>query len=120
MTPLLFGLFLSATLSLTSLLVVLFRVSPLLSPTQALPAFFVSLFLSIASVATLAFFGIWKALPVHAWDSGKILSISIRQGIFLGTATVLMLLLHLLGLFTWWIVIALYSVFLIIEIALHS
>ena len=120
MTSLLFGIILSALLSFTSLLVVLFRVSPLSSPGQALPAFFLSVFLSVSSVAALVFYGIWKLLPIHAWDTGKLLGISVRQGLLLGFGTVILILFHLLGLLTWWIGVLIYAVFLLIELALNS
>lgn len=118
MTSLLFGIILSALLSLTSLLVVLFRVSPLSAPGQALPAFFLSLFLSVSSIATLLFFALWKMVPIHTWDTGKILSISLRQGIFIGLATMILILFHLLGLLTWWIAILIYGMFVLIEMAM--
>lgn len=119
MTSLLFGIILSALLSTTSLLVVLFHVSPLTSPDQALPAFFVSVFLSISSIASLCFYGLWRIIPIHAWDTGKLLSISVRQGILLALATVIALLFHLLGLLTWWNSIMIYAVFVFFELALN-
>ena len=120
MTSLLFGISLSALLSTTSLLVVLFRVSPLTSPGYAIPAFFISLFLAVSSAGTLLFYAVWKFLPLHSWDLGQILGNSVRQGLFLGAATVVMLLFYLLGLLTWWIAIMIYGVFLLIELALNS
>jgi hypothetical protein len=119
MTSLLFSIIVAALLSITSFIAVVFRVSPLTSPGQALTAFFASIFLSVASVATLLLFVLWKWFPIHAWDEGKILSISLRQGIFLGAATTILVLFHLLGLLTWWIVILIYLVFLLIELALQ-
>jgi hypothetical protein len=118
MTSLLFGIALSALLSATSLLLVLFRVSPLSAPVQALPAFFVSVFLSVSSVSALLLFGLWRVLPVHTWDMGKTLSISLRQGVFLGLGTVILILFHLLELLNWWIAILIYAVFVLIELAL--
>lgn len=120
MTTLLYSIIVAALLSTTSLIAVLLRVSPLTSPGQALPAFFASVFLSITSVATILLYLLWKWFPLHAWDEGKILSIALRQGIFLGTATVIMILFHLLGILTWWIVALIYVVFLLIEVALQS
>lgn len=120
MNSLLFGISLSALLSITSFLVVLFRVSPLSSPGYALPAFFISLFLSVSSVGTLALFGIWHVLPMHSWDAGKLLSISLRQGLFLGAATVLGVLLFLLGILTWWVALGILAVFVLIEVALNA
>lgn len=120
MTSLLFGICLSALLSTTSLLVVIFRVSPLTAPTYALPAFFVSLFLAVSSVATLLCYILWRLVPLHSWDLGQILGISVRQGIFLGTGTVILVIFHLLGLLTWWIAVMIYAVFVLIELALNS
>lgn len=119
MTSLLFSIIAAALLSATSLLVVVLRVSPLASPSQALPAFFASIFLTIASIATLLLFLLWRWFPVHAWDEGKILSIALRQGIFLSLATLILVLFHLLGVLTWWIGVLIYLVFLLIELALQ-
>jgi len=115
---LLFGISFSALLSTTSLLIVILRVSPLTAPAQAIPAFFVSLFLSVSTAGALALFGLWKALPVHTWDMGKLLSISLRQGIFLGCATVLLVLFHLLALLNWWVGLMIFGVFFFVELAL--
>lgn len=119
MTSLLFGIITATLLSATSLFVVLFRVSPLTSPGQAVPSFFLSIFLTVASIATLILYVAWKWFPVHAWDEGKILSISLRQGILIGFGTIVLILFHLLGVLTWWIGILIYVVFLLIELALQ-
>jgi len=118
MNSLLFGISVAALFSTTSLLIVLFRVSPLLAPTQAIFAFFLSVFLSVSTVGTLVFMTIWQRAPHHTWDTGKLTSISFRQGIFLGTATSILLMFHLLGLLNWWITIMIYGVFVLIEMAL--
>lgn len=118
MTSLLFGISLAALLSTTSLLIVLFRVSPLLAPTQAIAAFFLSIFMSVTTVGALAFIGIWHMVPHHTWDIGKVTSISLRQGIFLGLSTSIVLLFHLLSLLTWWITVMIFGVFLLVELAL--
>lgn len=120
MSSLLFGITVSALLSSTSLLIVLFRVSPLSAPGYALPAFFLSLFLSLSSVATLLFYALWRVVPLHAWDSGKLLGIAVRQAVFLALGTVLLVVLHLLGVLTWWIALLVYSVFVLVELALDS
>jgi hypothetical protein len=119
MTSLLYGIIVAGLLSLTSLLVVVFRVSPLTSPGQALPVFFASVFLSVACVATLLLYLIWKNFPLHAWDEGKVLSISLRQGIFLALPIVICILFHLLGLLNWWIGVMVFLVFLLVEAAMH-
>jgi hypothetical protein len=118
MNSLLFGISVAALFSTTSLLIVLFRVSPLLAPTQAIIAFFLSVFLSVCTVGTLMFMGIWQQVPHHTWDTGRLTSISFRQGVFLGSATSILLLFHLLGLLNWWISIMIYGVFVLVEMAL--
>ena len=118
MNSLLFGISVAALFSTTSLLIVLFRVSPLLAPTQAVVAFFLSVFLSVCTVGTLMFMGIWQHVPHHTCDTGRLTSISFRQGVFLGSATSILLLFHLLGLLNWWISIMIYGVFVLVEMAL--
>ena len=120
MNSLLFGISASALLSVTSLLVILFRVSPLTAPAYALPAFFVSVLLSISSIATLGLLFLWRMLPIHSWDLAKIVSVSLRQGIMLGIGTCILLIFHVLGMLTWWIAIVIYAVFVLIELALNS
>ena len=120
MTSLLFGITASALLSVTSLLVILFRVSPLSAPVYALPAFFISVLLSISSLATLGLIFLWRVLPFHSWDLARIVAVSLRQGIMLGVATCILLIFHLLGMLTWWIAILIYAVFVLIELALNS
>lgn len=120
MTTLLFGIIISALLSVTSLLTVFFRVSPLSAPSQALPAFFLSLFLTLASLGALAFAGLWRMVTWHTWDAGKVLSVSLREGIFFALATTILLMFHLIGLLNWWIGILIYVVFILIELALQS
>lgn len=120
MNSLLFGVSISALLSLTSFFVVIFRVSPLSSPGYALPAFFISLFLSISSIAALALFGLWHIIPLHSWDAGKLLSVSLRQGVLLGLAVILAVFLHLLGVLTWWVALLIFAVFVLIELALNA
>ncbi len=119
MTSLLYSIIIAGLLSLTSLFIVVYKVSPLTSPGQAIPVFFASLFLSLASVMTFAFYLLWKYFPLHAWDEGKLLSIAVRQGLFVSLAVVTCLLFHLLGVFTWWIGILIFLVFLLVELALH-
>ena len=120
MTSLLFGLSLAALFSSTSLLVILFRVSPLTAPGQAIPAFFLSFILTITTVSALLLMALWKALPVHHWYTGKIVSVSLRQGILLGLTLTLMLGFFLMRLLTWWIGALIAAVFLLVEIALEQ
>lgn len=120
MSSLLFGIAASAVLSLTSLTIVLFRVSPLSAPGYALPAFFLSLLLALSSGGALVFYAFWRLVPIHAWDAGKLLAIALRQGIFLALGTCTLILFHLLGVLTWWIAILTYAVFVLVELALDS
>lgn len=119
MTTLLYSIIVAAMLSVTSLIAVLLRVSPITATAQALPAFFASLFLSVTSVSTLLLYALWKWFPLHAWDEGKILSISLRQGIFIGLATIAIILFYLLGILTWWIAALIALVFVLVEVAFH-
>lgn len=119
MTTLFFSIVAAALLSVTSLLVVLWRVSPLTSQGPALTAFFASVFLSVVTVSTIALFFLWKWFPLHAWNEGKILSIALRQGLFLGVGTVICLIFLLVGMLTWWSLILIYLVFVLIELALQ-
>lgn len=119
MNSLVFGISLAATLSTTSLLIVLFRVSPLLAPAQALSALFLSSLLSVTTVGTLLLMGLWKYILHISWDTGKLTSISLRQGIFLGIAVTITLLFLVLQLLTWWIAILIFGVFLLVELALE-
>jgi len=127
MNTLIFGIILSALFSATSLFVVILRVSPLTAPQQAVPAFFLSLFLTVSTVGTLLFLSLWKVLarsriewlPVHAWDTGKLTSISLRQGILLGFSTTVLVLFLLLNLLNWWIGVLIYGVAGVVEVALE-
>ncbi len=120
MTPLLLRIAAAAFLSLASLLVILFRVSPLTSPALAVPFFFLTLFLSIASSATLLCYFFWRSVSVEGMDEGRKISVSLREGMFLGLATVLLFVFQILGILTWWIGGLIYLVFILVEIALHS
>lgn len=119
MTSLLFGISIAALFSTLSFLIVLFQVSPLLAPTPAITAFFISLFLSVSTVSTLLLMLGWKYVPHHAWDTGKLTSIAFRQGLFLGTATTILMAFHILGLLNWWIAGLIYGVFALVELALE-
>ncbi len=120
MNTLLSSIIAAALLSTTSLLTVWLRVSPISAPEQALPVFFLSVFLSVSSIATLILIGVWRTLPVHSWDFGKQLSVSLREGLFVGTTVIIILLFHLLGILTWWIAILVALIFLLVELALHA
>jgi hypothetical protein len=120
MTPLLLRIAIAAFLSLASLVVVLFRVSPLAAPTIAIPFFILTIFLTVASFGTLAFYFLWKSLSVEGMDAGRRMSVALREGLFLGAATVLLFLFLILGILTWWIGLLIYTVFVLVEMALHS
>lgn len=120
MTSLLFGISLSALLSTTSLFIVIFRVSPLTSPLYAIPAFLISMLLAVSSLGALGFYALWNTLPIHTWDTGKLLAVSLRQGAFLGCAVTLMLGILMLQILTWWIALLILTVFILIEAALNT
>jgi len=109
---------LSALLSVTSLIIVLMRVSPLTAPAQAVPVFFISIFLAVSTLGALLLYAMWRVIPIHAWDRGKLLSISLRQGFLLGCAVDVILIFHLLNLLNWWITPMILGVFIFIELAL--
>ncbi len=120
MTPLLLRIAAAAFFSLASLIVVLFRVSPLTSPGLAIPFFFLTVFLSVASITTLLCYALWRALSVEGMDTGRMVSVSLREGFFLATATTLLIVFQILGILTWWIGGLIYLVFVLVEVALHS
>ena len=119
MTSLLFSISLSALLSVTSLLVVLFRVSPLSAPLQALPAFFLSLFLAASSIGILVAYLLWKRFGPSGHGDAAVFRIAFREGVFLGMNLLLLLTLHLFQILTWWIAILVVAVFVLVELALH-
>ncbi|MBI1934490.1 hypothetical protein HYS30_02370 [Candidatus Peregrinibacteria bacterium] len=119
MTSLLFSLSLSALLSVTSLLVILFRVSPLQAPLQALPAFFLSLLLSVSSISMLLAYLLWKRFGPAAKSDGIVFRIAFREGIFLALFTILLLSLLLFQILTWWIALLVLTMFVLVEVALH-
>jgi hypothetical protein len=120
MTTLLLKVAIGAVLALLSLVVILFRVSPLTAPGIAIPFFLLTLFLTVAGFGTLLCYFLWRALDVEGMDAGKRMSVSLREGMFLGVATVLVFSFLMLEIFTWWIGILIYAVFILIEMALHS
>lgn len=120
MTSLLLTLFIASLVSVTSFLTVLFRISPLTTPHQAIPAFLVSLFLATGTTGTLLLSLLWRSLPVHHWDEGRIIGVSLRQGLLSASAITSIALFQLLTLLTWWSVILIFLVFFLIELALHA
>lgn len=120
MTPTLARIGAAALLSLASLLVILFHVSPLASPAVAVPFFFLTVFLSVSSTSTLLCYFIWSRLSIEGMDAGRKLSLSFREGLLLATATVLVFLFLILEILTWWIGLLIYLVFFLIEMALLS
>jgi hypothetical protein len=79
MTSLLFRISLSAVLSIASLLVIIYRVSPITSPGLAVPFFFLTLFLSLASTVALLSYAAWVLLPVETLDAGKKLTKLVKK-----------------------------------------
>jgi hypothetical protein len=120
MRPLLLRITIAALLSVSSLLVILFRVSPLTAPGIALPFFFLTVALSTASVATLLFYAFWASVSLEGLDAGRKITIALREGIFAACAVTLIFGFLMLGILTWWIGVLIAMVFVLIELALHS
>ncbi|MEQ1849881.1 MAG: hypothetical protein ABL890_04825 [Candidatus Peribacteraceae bacterium] len=120
MTVILLSIGSAAFFSVTSLLVILFRVSPLTAPSVGIPLFFITLLLSIATTMTLSAYGVWHILSIEGMDEGKKLTVALREGIFMAVATGLVCAFQILGILNWWIALLLYAVFLLVEAALHS
>ena len=120
LTSLLLRIGSASLLSFTSLLVILFRVSPLSSPTVAVPFFFLTLFLFSASTVTLIGLGSWQYVKIEGMDTGKKISIAFREGLFFATAITLVFLFQILGILTWWIIVLIFLVFILVEMALQS
>ncbi|MDD5055676.1 MAG: hypothetical protein PHZ00_05420 [Candidatus Peribacteraceae bacterium] len=120
MTLILLRIATAGILAILSLMIILFRVSPFSASSVALPFFFLTLFLAIASFGSLIAFSVWSRLPVEGMDVGKKLSVSLREGIFLSVASVLLVLLQILDVYTWWIGVLVYLIFVLVEGALHS
>ena len=120
MTPLLIRIGAATLLAFTSLLVVLFKVSPLTSPGVAIPLFFLTVFLSTAGFISLVAYIVWSRLSVEGMDTGRKMSVSLREGLFAAVAVDLLFLFQILGILTWWIAGLICLVFLLVEVALHS
>jgi len=118
MNSLVFGIALSALFSTVSLCIVLLRVSPITAPIQALSAFFASVFLSVTSISMLIFLAVWRRVPHHTWDTATVVSVSLRQALFMGLGVLIVLLFHLLGLLTWWIALMIFGALLLFELAI--
>lgn len=71
-----------------------------------------------SSVSTLAYVAAWKFIPHHTLDTGKLMSVSLREGIFTGLAICCMIAVQVLQLLNWWIAVLIALVFICIELAL--
>lgn len=120
MSTALLGLFSAAILSISSLLLVLIRVSPLSTPHYALPLFFVALFLSVATVSASLLLLVRTLLTSGRQELYASINASLRQGVFLGCFACCVVIFHLLGLLTWWIAILIGMVFFFIEMAVQG
>lgn len=120
------SLLIALLLSTSSLLIVLMRVSPLTAPEFALPFFFASILIAVSALATFLL-ALMKGLfhrprgsaeqGTHSFLSRAVLKSSIRQGVFIGIATCIVLFLFLLRILNWWIALLVYAVFVLIEMA---
>jgi len=118
MTGALAGITLALFLSLSSLAVVLLRVSPLTAPSFALPFLFLSTFIAVAAFFTLLFSVIKGLLTHQPMRSRSIIGSSLRQGIFVAVGTCFIIFLYLLKVLNWWIAVLIYAIFVLIEMAL--
>ena len=117
MTGALASIVLAFLLGVLSLLLVLYRVSPLTAPEFALPFFFLSI-LTLTSALAALILSLTKSFLAHQPLRSRVfISSSLRQGIFLGIATCIVLFLHLLHILNWWIAGLVYAVFILIELA---
>ncbi len=119
MTNILLGLLSAALLSSSSLVVVLVRVSPLTDPGYAIPFFFGSVFLSVSTLSSLAFFG---GAVCRQRDRGEeewvpLVRSSLRRGFLVAAGTCVVILFHLLQVLTWWIAALVYGVVILLELA---
>ena len=122
MTSALASILVALLLSVSSLLMVFARVSPLTAPEFALPFFFASVLIAV-SAATALLLSLAESLfhrsgeGGHSFLSRAVLKSSVRQGIFAGIATCVVVLLFLLRVLNWWIALLVYTVFVLIEMA---
>lgn len=129
MTSALAGIALALFLSLSSLAVVLLRVSPLTAQQFALPFSFLSTFIALTSLAALLLSLIKGMMILRPWSTAsesqpplktkKIVGSSLRQGVFFAFASSIVLFLWLLRILNWWIAVLIYMVFLLIEMAVN-
>jgi len=124
MYSVLIGIAITFLLGASSLIVVVFRVSPLVSPEFALPFFFLSLIISIASFFAFTISVTSIAINRHVLQKGhsgkvrRIIGSALRQGTLISIATCFVILLHLLHILNWWIAVLIYLVFTLIETAI--
>ena len=104
-------------LSASSLLLILLRVSPLTVPEIALPLFFLSFFIALSSLCAFLI-AIARVMITRKpfVSSGYVVS-SLRQGMFIGAASSIVIFLHLLQILNWWIAVLIYAVFVLVEMA---
>ena len=60
------------------------------------------------------------AVQIEGLDAGRKITIALREGVFLGLGTVIIFLLQILGVLTWWIGVLVFLVFVLVELALQS
>lgn len=120
MSSLLLSIATAGFLALSSLLVIIFRVSPLSAPAIAIPGVFMTLWLAVACFCTLLSYALWSRLSVEGMDLGRTMTVALREGSFVAMTAVVMLLFQILGILTWWIALLIAAVFLLVEMALLS
>jgi len=110
---------LCAIVGLTIWLLVLFFLDPTQAGTLGYVLFFLSLFLTVASVASLIGFGLRRVLRVQQLAAYSVRS-ALRQGIMLALFVCILLILVRLRVYQWWVAVILTIFFVSAELIFFS
>ncbi len=113
------GASLCAIVGLTIWLLVLFFLDPTQAGTLGYVLFFLSLFLTVASVASLIGFGLRRVLRVQQLAAYSVRS-ALRQGIMLALFVCILLILVRLRVYQWWVAVILTIFFVSAELIFFS
>lgn len=127
----LLGLLSTSLLSLSSLVVVLVRISPLLDPAYALSFLFLTFFFTVGTMSSSLLIALHVYLLKAAaprsgasapttGDAQSLLRSSLRRGFLFALASCIILFLHLLHVLTWWIAGLVYLVLILVELAVEE
>lgn len=114
-----FGSFLAAIVGWAIWLAVILFLDPLQAGLLGFALFFLTLFLAVASTASLLGYLV-RRLLAPAVFSAYTVRVALRQGLWLSLFLNLLLLLHLLELYRWWLGVLLIIAFLSIELVFLS